>query len=52
MKWDFAGFVLDYDEETQMVTLEQRNYFKPGDKIEFFGPNMETFQMDSWSTLG
>ena len=45
MKWDFAGLVLDYDAETQMVTVEQRNYFKPGDTVEFFGPNMETFHM-------
>lgn len=46
MKWDFAGFVLDYDAETQMVTMEQRNYFKPGDTIEFFGPDIETFKME------
>ena len=45
MKWDFAGFVMDYDQETQIVTLEQRNYFKTGDTIEFFGPNIETFKM-------
>ena len=38
---DFLGFVKDYDEETKMVTLEQRNYFKPGDEVEFFGPNLE-----------
>ena len=44
-KWDFAGLVLDYDAETQMVTMEQRNYFKPGDTVEFFGPDIETFQM-------
>ncbi|MEG0439606.1 peptidase U32 family protein [Solibacillus cecembensis] len=44
MKWDFAGLVLDYDVDTQMVTLEQRNHFKMGDTIEFFGPNMETFE--------
>jgi putative protease len=24
-----------------MLTLEQRNYFKPGDEVEFFGPNLE-----------
>ncbi|MCT6923252.1 MULTISPECIES: U32 family peptidase [Bacillales] len=45
VKWDFAGLVLDYDAETQMVTMEQRNYFKPGDTVEFFGPDIETFQM-------
>lgn len=40
---DFAGIVLHYEPETQLVTLQQRNYFKPGDEIEFFGPNMENF---------
>lgn len=38
---DFLGIVLDYDFESQMVTLEQRNYFKVGDKVEFFGPKMD-----------
>ncbi|MFY3791016.1 peptidase U32 family protein [Ureibacillus sp. MALMAid1270] len=46
MKWDFAGLVLDYDQETKMVTLQQRNYFKPGDTIEFFGPDIDTFTME------
>ena len=40
---DFLGLVLEYDEENKMATLEQRNYFKVGDIVEFFGPNMETF---------
>ncbi|OCA86491.1 U32 family peptidase [Pradoshia sp. D12] len=40
---DFAGLVLSYDENTSIVTLQQRNYFKPGDEIEFFGPNIENF---------
>lgn len=41
---DFAGLVLGYDEETQIVTLQQRNYFKPGDVVEFFGPEIENFK--------
>lgn len=40
---DFLGIILDYDKETKMVTLTQRNYFKPGDIVEIFGPNIETF---------
>ena len=40
---DFLGLVLDYDEENKMVLLEQRNYFKNGDIVEFFGPETETF---------
>ncbi|QCR32968.1 U32 family peptidase [Lysinibacillus sp. SGAir0095] len=46
MKWDFAGLVLDYDQNTQMVTLQQRNYFKPGDTVEFFGPDIESFKFE------
>ena len=38
---DFLGIVLDYDKKTKMVTLEQRNYFEVGQKVEFFGPNLE-----------
>ncbi len=40
---DFLGLVLDYDEEEKMVLLEQRNYFKKGDIVEFFSPETETF---------
>lgn len=37
---DFLGIVLSYDKEKKLVFLEQRNYFKVGDKVEFFGPKM------------
>ena len=40
---DFLGIVLDYDDNTKIVTLEQRNYFKIGDIVEFIGPNIKTF---------
>lgn len=40
---DFLGIVLDYDENTKIATIEQRNYFKKNDNIEFFGPNIATF---------
>lgn len=41
--YDFAGQVISYDSGTQMVTLQQRNFFKPGSQIEFFGPRTENF---------
>jgi putative protease len=41
--FDFAGLVLGYDKETNIATIQQRNHFKPGDKIEFFGPNINSF---------
>ena len=35
------NYAYSYDEKTNQVTLEQRNYFKPGDVVEFFGPELE-----------
>ena len=35
---DFLGLILDYDEKTSLATIEQRNYFKKGDKVNIFGP--------------
>ncbi|MFA8437712.1 U32 family peptidase [Pueribacillus sp. YX66] len=34
----FIGQVLDYDEETQIATIQQRNHFSIGDEVEFYGP--------------
>jgi U32 family peptidase len=42
-RYDFVGLVLDYDKETNIVTMQQRNFFKPGDEVEFFGPEIENF---------
>ncbi|WP_214480385.1 U32 family peptidase [Bacillus sp. SM2101] len=41
--FDFAGLVLDYNKESKIVTLQQRNHFKPGEEVEFFGPEIENF---------
>lgn len=38
---DFLGIVLNYDENTHMATIEQRNYFKKGDIVEIFSPNQD-----------
>ena len=40
---DFLGIVTDYDEETKMVTITERNYFETGDVVEIFGPNIKPF---------
>ena len=40
---DFLGIVLDYDVKEKIVTLTQRNYFKSGDVVEMFGPNIHPF---------
>lgn len=38
---EFLGIVLDYNKETKMATIEQRNYFKINDECTIFGPNHE-----------
>ena len=38
---DYLGIVNSYDGE--YVTLTQKNYFKPGDLVEFISPNKQTF---------
>ncbi len=38
-RYTFIGQVLDYDEETGIATIQQRNHFAVGDEIEFYGPN-------------
>lgn len=40
---DFLALVLDYDEEKKEAIISQRNYFKKGDEIEVFGPNITCF---------
>ena len=39
---EFIGLVLDYNEATKVVTLEQRNHFRTGERVEFFGPKTDT----------
>lgn len=36
---DFLGIVLDYDVNTKLATVQQRNFFKRGDFVEVFGPD-------------
>ncbi len=38
---NFIGIVRDYDEENEMLVIEQRNHFKIGDIIEVFSPSEE-----------
>ncbi|CAM3365577.1 peptidase U32 family protein [Marinicrinis lubricantis] len=42
--YDFAGLVLDYDPKTSIAVVQQRNYFKPGYEVEFFGPKGTFFK--------
>ncbi len=39
---DFLGIVIDNN--NGIITLEQRNYFKVGDIVQFISPNFETFE--------
>ncbi|UOE54501.1 U32 family peptidase [Bacillus sp. CMF12] len=40
---DFVGLVLEYNQDTKIVTLQQRNKFQPGEEVEFFGPEIDNF---------
>lgn len=46
---EFIAYVLDYDEESGMATLEVRNNFRPGIMAEVFGPTIPStsFQIES-----
>ncbi|ALS23151.1 MULTISPECIES: peptidase U32 family protein [Paenibacillus] len=42
--YDFVGVVTDYDANTQTALIQQRNHFKPGQEVEFFGPKGTFFK--------
>ncbi|OGO77565.1 MAG: peptidase U32 [Clostridiales bacterium GWB2_37_7] len=51
----FVGLVLDYDAETKIATIEQRNKMVIGDEIEIIGPHREMFGQkleDMWNDAG
>lgn len=43
--YDFIGMVIDYDSKTGFATIEQRNKFVVGDKVEFLRHNGDVFEM-------
>ncbi|MBQ8292427.1 MAG: U32 family peptidase [Bacilli bacterium] len=42
---EYIGWVMAYDESTNVALIEQRNYFKVGDEVEFFGPTLPNTKM-------
>ena len=36
---DYLAFVIDYDKESKICTISQRNYFSIGDKVLIFTPD-------------
>ncbi len=43
--YDFIGMVLEYDKKSGFATIEQRNKFVVGEKIEFLRAKGENFEM-------
>jgi len=39
--YDFIGWIKDYDPETNIATVEQRNKFSVGEDVEIFGPDIK-----------
>lgn len=42
---DFLAIVREYDKDSKTATIEQRNYFLPGDEVEVFGPGKKPFKI-------
>ena len=40
---DFLALVLDYDKDSKIATITERNYFKIGDEVEIFTPNGDIY---------
>lgn len=45
-KYDFIGMIVDYDEETMIATVEQRNRFFEGEKVEIYGAKTPYFEYE------
>ena len=53
--YKFIGEVMSYDDETRLATIRQRNHFKIGDEIEFYGPGFNHFYQsveEMWNEEG
>ncbi|MDD3107436.1 MAG: U32 family peptidase, partial [Bacilli bacterium] len=42
---EFVGIVLNYNEDSKEVLIEQRNYFSKGDTLEIFSPKAKNSQL-------
>jgi putative protease len=54
-KFDFAGLVMDFDVESGIALIEQRNSFQVGQEVEFIGSRRENFTQiieEMWSDKG
>ena len=40
---EYLGKVIDYDKENKIVTIIERNYFKPKDEVELFTPSGKSY---------
>ena len=41
---DYLGLITGYDKDNGCIVLVERNYFEPGDEVEFFTPNGEVYK--------
>lgn len=49
--YDFVGIVLEYDKETKVATIEQRNRIFKGDILEVFGPEKEFYEFKAGTMI-
>lgn len=41
---DYLGQIIEYDKETKLIKIYERNYFEVGDEIEIFTPSGNTYR--------
>ena len=41
---DYLGLITGYDKDNGCIVLVERNYFEPGDEVEFFTPNGDVYK--------
>lgn len=41
---DYLGLITGYDKDNGCIILVERNYFEPGDEVEFFTPSGEVYK--------
>ena len=42
---DFLGIVIGYDNDNKELVIEQRNFFKKGDKVNIFAPAIDDYSL-------
>ena len=42
---DYLAYCLDYDKDSHILTISERNYFEPGEEVEIFSPSGKVIEL-------